>query len=49
MDNRGYGHQIVKIIVFFPADNEKYSLHDYHLRYNWHEGKVRVKIWAKGL
>ena len=33
MDNIGYGHQIAKITVFFPTDNEKYSLHDLHLRY----------------
>jgi hypothetical protein len=49
MDNIGYGHQIVTTIVFFPADNEKYSLRDHHLPYQWHEGNVRVKIWVKGL
>jgi hypothetical protein len=43
MYNIGYGHQIVKITVFFPADNEKYSLHDFHLRYKWHEGNMSVK------
>jgi len=51
MDNIGYGHQIVTItsVVFFPADNEKYSLHDHHLRYKWRNGNMRVKIWVKGL
>jgi len=42
MENIGYGHQIVKIIVLFLTDNEKYSLHDLHLRYKWHKGNVRV-------
>jgi hypothetical protein len=43
MDNIGYGHQIVKIAVFSPADNEKYSLHDLNLRYKRHEGNMSVK------
>jgi hypothetical protein len=49
MENIGYGLQNVTITVFFPEDNKKYSVHDHHLRYKWHEGNMRVKIWANGL
>lgn len=48
METLGYGLQIVTITVFFTTD-KKYSLHDHHLHYKWHEGNMKVKILAGGL